>query len=72
MARMRAASSPRKNSKGFYADPQGGPESKTRWINAFSHSRRLLDASDRRVVTPNNDTLYTNAWLDLSRNPVLI
>ena len=41
MARMRAASSPRKNSKGFYADPQGGPESKTRWINAFSHSRRL-------------------------------
>jgi hypothetical protein len=72
MARMRAASSPRKNSKGFYADPQGGPESKTRWINAFSHSRRLLDASDRRVVTPNNDTLYTNAWLDLSRNPLLI
>ena len=24
------------------------------------------------MVTPNNDTLYTNAWLDLSRGPLLL
>jgi hypothetical protein len=72
MARMRASSSPRKDAQGVYADPQGGPDSLARWVNLFSHSRRLLNASDRRVVTPNNDTLYTNAWLDLSQGPVLI
>lgn len=72
MARMRASSSPRKNAQGKVADPSAGPESLKRWVNLFSHSRRLLNASDRRVVTPNNDTLYTNAWLDLSNGPVLI
>lgn len=72
MARMRASSSPRKNAQGELADPTAGPESLKRWVNLFSHSRRLLNASDRRVVTPNNDTLYTNAWLDLSDGPVLI
>lgn len=72
MARMRASSSPRKDAHGVYADPHGGPDALARWVNLFSHSRRLLNASDRRVVTPNNDTLYTNAWLDLSQGPVLI
>ena len=72
MARMRSSSTLRKTPDGEYADAQGGPESLGRWINLFSHSRRLLNASDRRVVTPNNDTLYTNAWLDLSQGPLLI
>ena len=72
MARMRSASALRKTSDGEYADGQGNPASLHRWINLFSHSRRLLNASDRRVVTPNNDTLYTNAWLDLSDGPLLI
>jgi len=72
MARMRSSSSLRKIPNGAYADTQGGPESLKRWINLFSHSRRLLNASDRRVVTPNNDTLYTNAWLDLSAGPLCI
>ena len=72
MARMRSSSTLRKTPAGEYADAQGGPESLRRWINLFSHSRRLLNASDRRVVTPNNDTLYTNAWLDLSHGPLLI
>jgi len=72
MARMRSSSSLRKIPNGAYADAQGGPESLRRWINLFSHSRRLLNASDRRVVTPNNDTLYTNAWLDLSQGPLCI
>jgi hypothetical protein len=72
MARMRAASALRKTPDGVYADAQADPQSLHRWVNLFSHSRRLLNASDRRVVTPNNDTLYTNAWLDLSKGPLLI
>lgn len=74
MARMRAASSPRRNVAGVVADPApgAGPESTWRWVNLFSHTRHLLTPADRRVVTPNNDTLYTNAWLDLSRGPLLM
>lgn len=74
MARMRAASSPRRNAQGAFADPSpvAGPDSSWRWVNLFSHTRHLLGPADRRVVTPNNDTLYTNAWLDLSRGPLLM
>lgn len=38
--------------------------------NAFIHVRRLSDPSSRLVTTPNNDTLYSSAWIDLSRGPV--
>ncbi len=72
MARMSSASGPRKNPQGSLADPAGGPESSKRWVNVFTHTRQLLGPQDRRVVTPNNDTLYTNAWLDLSRGPMLL
>ena len=34
-------------------------------INQFSHAKKLADASFRTVVTPNVDTVYTQAWLDL-------
>ena len=40
--------------------------------NTFIHVRRLSDASSRLVTTPNNDTLYSSAWLDLSLGPVEI
>ena len=72
MARMQSASSPRRNAAGVFADPAGGPESTLRWANLFSHTRHLLGPADRRVVTPNNDTLYTNAWLDLTQGPLLL
>lgn len=72
MARMQSASSPRRNASGQWAGPAGAPDSTMRWVNRFSHTRHLLGPADRRVVTPNNDTLYTNAWLDLSRGPLLI
>ncbi|MCC7267227.1 MAG: DUF1254 domain-containing protein [Caulobacteraceae bacterium] len=39
--------------------------------NAFAHSRRLSTAKSRDVTTPNNDTLYSTAWLDL-QSPVEI
>src|SRR3546814_4002319 len=39
--------------------------------NLFLHSRALSDARSKSVTTPNNDTLYSSAWLDL-REPVEI
>src|SRR5262249_33314168 len=30
----------------------------------------LADPSSRSVTTPNNDTLYSSAWIDLSAGPV--
>jgi hypothetical protein len=41
-------------------------------LNAFVHARDLADASSRGVTTPNNDTLYSQAWIDLSSGPVRI
>lgn len=38
--------------------------------NTLSHARRLLDHRDRWITMPNNDTLYSIAWLDLSAGPV--
>lgn len=37
--------------------------------NTFTHARNLVPAQGRVVVRPNNDTLYSSAWLDLSRGP---
>ncbi|MCX5823568.1 MAG: DUF1254 domain-containing protein [Deltaproteobacteria bacterium] len=41
-------------------------------LNHFGHVRELSDHTARRVTTPNNDTLYTNGWLDLSQEPVIL
>lgn len=70
MARMRAATCPRRNSAGVFAAQQ--PDAPVRWINYFVHTRQLLGPQHRQVVTPNNDTLYSNAWLDLSQGPLLL
>lgn len=69
MARMRAATSPRQCAAGPAGD---GPDSPQRWCNLFTHARKLLGAGESRVVTPNHDTLYTNAWLDLRDGPLVI
>ena len=45
--------------------PNGG-------FNTFVHRQTLADASSRTVTTPNNDTLYSSAWLDLSGGPVVL
>jgi len=41
-------------------------------VNQFSHFAKLADAKDRTVVAPNADTLYSNLWLDLRRQPQVI
>ena len=38
--------------------------------NRFRHARTLVDSRSRTVIRPNNDTLYSGAWLDLSQGPV--
>ncbi|UWE07744.1 DUF1254 domain-containing protein [Actinacidiphila bryophytorum] len=38
--------------------------------NAFHHLREFPAADFRAVVRPNFDTLYSNAWLDLTGGPV--
>src|SRR5437588_34516 len=35
-------------------------------INQFRHAQQLVDHTYTDVVSPNNDTLYSSAWLDLS------
>lgn len=41
-------------------------------INAFAHMRNLADHKARAVTTPNNDTVYSSAQVDLSHGPVTI
>ncbi|MGF9909730.1 DUF1254 domain-containing protein [Brevibacillus porteri] len=41
-------------------------------LNTFHHDKLLSDASFRDFVKPNNDTLYSSAWLDLSKGPQVL
>ncbi|WP_165784534.1 DUF1254 domain-containing protein [Zhengella mangrovi] len=40
--------------------------------NSLRHNRHLSDHASVWITAPNNDTLYSNAWLDLSSGPVRI
>ncbi len=41
-------------------------------VNHFWHARDLMDARYRDGGCPNNDTLYSLAWVDVSREPVIL
>jgi hypothetical protein len=41
-------------------------------VNHFLHRRELADHTSRSVTTPNNDTLYSSSFLDLSRGPLVL
>lgn len=70
MMRMRAATTARRHpTLGFASEDR---ESRMRWVNQFTHTHRKLGPDDREVVSPNNDTVYSNAWLDLSQGPVVV
>lgn len=41
-------------------------------LNHFFNVRTLVDATYRQGGAPNNDTLYSIAWLDLSKEPIIL
>ena len=41
-------------------------------LNQFTHMRQLADHTTRFVTTPNNDTPYSIAWMDLADEPVVL
>jgi hypothetical protein len=41
-------------------------------LNEFWHARHLIDATYRDGGAPNNDTLYSLAWLDVGTEPVIL
>jgi hypothetical protein len=41
-------------------------------FNRFAHGRDLAGPDYKAFKTPNSDTLYSNAWLDLTGGPVLV
>ena len=41
-------------------------------FNRFRHYDRLATPDDTDIVTPNNDTPYSWAWLDLRAEPMVI
>ncbi len=41
-------------------------------VNTFAHRRASIDASGTDVLNPNPDVLYSEAWLDLARDPVVL
>ncbi|MCA9802161.1 MAG: DUF1254 domain-containing protein [Cyanobacteria bacterium HKST-UBA02] len=48
------------------AKPASGP------MNEFHHFRTFPDANFKEVIRPNFDTLYSIAWLDVTREPVVV
>ena len=41
-------------------------------INQFSHWPALTEPSHRAITTPNADTIYSAAWIDLTQGPVTL
>ncbi len=41
-------------------------------VNHLTHVAAFPDANFRLIVRPNADTLYTNAWFDVSKEPMLL
>jgi hypothetical protein len=41
-------------------------------INVFAHRRSLAGPTSRAVTAPNNDTLYSSAFVDTTKGPVLL
>lgn len=41
-------------------------------VNRLAHRRTLNSWQDRAITAPNNDTLYSASWLDLTKGPLTI
>jgi hypothetical protein len=53
------------------ARPSENPNQMWAPVNQFFHGRRQQTAENTMGVAPNSDTLYTMAYLDLSKGPVI-
>jgi hypothetical protein len=50
-------------------DPERGHD---RTVNEFFAFERLVDSSDDFIVSPNNDTIYLRAFVDLRAEPIVL
>ncbi len=41
-------------------------------VNQFGHVTHLATSNDTIIVTPNSDTLYSSAWLELGEGPIVL
>jgi hypothetical protein len=48
------------------------PEESKAPVNQFVHMRKFPDATFTEVVSPNADTLYSCAWLNLTQEPMIL
>jgi hypothetical protein len=48
------------------------PETHTARFNEFTHTSSLATAKTSFIPAPNNDTVYSRAWLDLHREPAVL
>lgn len=55
-----------------YHAVQDGGNPRRHAPNTWQHERRLADHTARWITAPNNDTLYSNAWVDLAAGPVTL
>lgn len=51
-------------------DRTGAVDGKPGRLNELVHRAQLLDHTSRQVTGPNNDTIYSSAFLELSKGPV--
>lgn len=54
-----------------YAVDRSSPEYKAP-LNALYNTRYLATPADKAIIAPNQDTLYSYAWLDLRAEPLVI
>lgn len=56
----------------WVAKPTTDPLETSAPLNYFYHSRDLITPEWRSGGSPNNDTLYSFAWLDISKEPIIL
>ena len=48
------------------------PEGTHAPMGQFAHQKEYPDASFKEVTAPNADTLYSTAWIDVSKEPYIL
>ncbi len=56
----------------WVTQPPASPNTPSMPLNQFWHARELMDARFRQGGSTNNDTLYSAAWVDLAKEPMIL